>query len=114
MSRRSILPRFWRFVEKRGENECWFWKGATQHSGHGQFSVDWKMVPAHRVAYELLIGPIPEGMFVLHSCDVPGCVNPKHLRIGTQRDNIKDASAKHRLATGTRHGSYKHGFYCKK
>lgn len=60
----------------------------------------WGTIYAHRFAWELAYGPIPHGMFVCHSCDVPGCVNPGHLFLGTHSDNMRDASAKGRLTGG--------------
>lgn len=78
---------------------CWLWKGATHKQGYGLFrSVSNEVMKlAHRVSYELYIGPIPEGIKVLHSCDVTSCVNPSHLFLGTQKDNMKDAATKGRL-----------------
>jgi len=55
------------------------------------------MALSHRVAYELFVGPIPDGLSVLHKCDVTLCVNPDHLFLGTQQDNMADAASKHRL-----------------
>jgi len=74
---------------------CWLWTGAT--NGHyGKIGVNGKTVPAPRVAYTLFRGPIPPGMFVLHSCDNPLCVNPEHLRTGTHRENMRDMAERGR------------------
>ena len=61
----------------------------------------------HRISYELSVGPIPSGLGVLHRCDVPNCVNPAHLYVGDQQDNMRDAKDRSRTATGERHGSHK-------
>lgn len=100
-----IADRFWPKVDKSGPRGCWLWTGATFGSlGYGQISMarDEKTgaprnTCAHRVSYELAHGAIPRGQHVLHSCDVPLCVNPAHLFLGTQTDNMRDASGKGRL-----------------
>jgi hypothetical protein len=75
---------------------CWIWTGALIPKGYGMIGKDGGRELAHRVAYELFIGPIPEGMFVLHRCDNRRCVNPKHLFLGTNTDNMQDMIAKGR------------------
>lgn len=89
---------FWTFVDKT--DTCWLWTGKLAGRGYGQVSakVDgrWTMVYAHRVSYERHHGPIPAGMEVLHSCDVPNCVRPDHLSVGTRRQNMMDAHLKDR------------------
>ena len=93
---RSAEDRFWAKVDKTGD--CWVWTGALTHSGYGKFKVrSYKVVLAHRWAYEVTHGPIPAGLFVCHRCDVPSCVRPSHLFVGTQTDNMKDAAAKGRV-----------------
>ena len=72
--------------------ECWEWQGRKDKGGYGR--LDARL--AHRVAWELLEGPIPENLCVLHSCDNPSCVNPYHLFLGTQKDNVADMIAKGR------------------
>lgn len=76
--------------------ECWLFTGGAKNGFHG--SLYYKGAPwqAHRLAFTLVKGPIPEGMKVLHSCDVGRCVNPDHLFLGTQTDNIADMDAKGR------------------
>lgn len=75
---------------------CWLWMGCICPNGYGQIGHEGKMKGAHRVSYELHIGPIPEGAYILHRCDVPNCVNPAHLRAGTPRDNTRDMLSKGR------------------
>lgn len=76
---------------------CWLWVAATTaHYGHGVLRFKNKMVKAHRVSWEIFRGEVPEGMCVLHKCDIPNCVNPDHLFIGTQTDNMKDMDSKGR------------------
>ena len=81
---------FWEMVDKTGD--CWLWLGATYQGGHGCFRGD----GAHRIAYRELVGPIPSGMCVCHRCDVPLCVRPGHLFLGTKADNNADRSRKMR------------------
>jgi hypothetical protein len=70
---------------------CWNWTGAIDQYGYGNVKRVGKNFRAHRLAYEKLVGPIPNGAFILHSCDNPACCNPDHLRPGSQKDNIRDA-----------------------
>lgn len=92
-----------RFIDKirRGTSEeCWEWTASKTSFGYGKLLVDGKLVGAHRLAFELWQGAIPAGLSVLHSCDNPSCVNPNHLFLGTQKDNIQDCIAKRRLCPG--------------
>jgi hypothetical protein len=92
---------------RRGDDDCWLWNGYKNNKGYGQIHCLGHLVLAHRISYEEVNGPIPPGMFVLHSCDTPLCVNPKHLRIGTQKDNLSEASIKGRVARGSKNGQAK-------
>jgi hypothetical protein len=93
----GAVRRLERFVERVPEAGCWLWLGATNESGYGRFSFGGRNSFAHRVSYELHIGAIPDGLWVLHRCDVPCCVNPAHFFLGTRSDNVSDAVAKNRL-----------------
>lgn len=77
---------------------CWLWTAALNTYGYGKMGRTREEGPegAHRIAWRLLKGPIPLGMFVLHRCDMPACVNPEHLFLGTQADNIRDSVIKGR------------------
>lgn len=92
-------------LEKRTERvgECLVWKGSRSRKGYGRVYIDGtrRKWPAHRVMFERENGPIPNGMFVCHSCDNPPCINPDHLFLGDACDNMRDASRKGRL-TGPR------------
>jgi|ERR1041385_1929703 len=94
--RTPVAVRFWTKVEKTPT--CWIWTGAQDRHGYGYFHFGKRneAVKAYRMAYELAVGPIPEGMHVLHRCDNPPCVNPAHLFIGTHRDNMQDSWRKDR------------------
>jgi hypothetical protein len=95
-SKEEAIQAFWNKVDKRGEDDCWEWKGSINHSGYGQLTFDKKHIFAHRLSYIFENGDIPEGMCICHHCDNPGCVNPKHLFIGTVRDNVLDMISKNR------------------
>jgi len=87
--------RFWAKVDKGAAAGCWVWRGAASH-GYGRFKDDTGITGAHRFSYELHKGPIPEGMYVCHSCDNPPCVNPAHLFPGSGADNQTDRVRKGR------------------
>lgn len=94
-----LQERFWTKVAKGNPDECWLWTGSlTNSGGYGQLSRSRAEGPvrANRVSYEMHIGPIPDGLSVLHRCDTPACVNPAHLFLGTTRDNARDMSRKGR------------------
>ncbi len=75
---------------------CWLWLRARIPEGYGHIAVDGKNLGAHRVSYETFVGPIPDGLWVLHRCDTPPCINPRHLFLGTHKQNVADSAAKGR------------------
>jgi hypothetical protein len=75
---------------------CWIWKGAVTGDRYGSFTYNKTTKRAHRASYELFNGEIPEGLMVLHDCDVRICVNPEHLRVGTAKDNSHDMISRNR------------------
>lgn len=96
--RKPVAERFWAKVERRGADECWPWLGLLNRAGYGKFQFATnKPRLAHRVALHLESGvDLDADYVVLHRCDNPRCVNPKHLSIGTHADNVKDMALKGR------------------
>jgi hypothetical protein len=96
----STLARFWRKIENTDPAKCWNWLAGVSKYGYGKLRVkvdgQWKIMASHRLSYMIHRGDIPEGVNVLHSCDNPPCVNPEHLFLGTQLDNVKDMHEKGR------------------
>lgn len=95
----SVEARFWAKVDVRGPDECWEWQASTTSSGYGQIMVNARprrITRAHRLSWTIANGPIPSGMVVCHRCDNPPCVNPAHLFVATQQDNIADMVRKGR------------------
>jgi len=91
---KTTLQRF--FDNTIVSNGCWLWNGGVSDNGYGNMSVGGKKYLAHRISFELFVGPIPEGSMCLHSCDNRSCVNPGHLRLGDSRDNHRDMAMRYR------------------
>lgn len=103
----SLYLRFYASVEQTPS--CWHWRGGKYRNGYGKISARGACRLAHRVSYELHRGVIPQGLQVLHACDNRRCVNPAHLFLGTQSDNLRDCVAKGRWVTHARKGHCKRG-----
>lgn len=100
----AILKRFWPKVARGGPDDCWLWTAGVNHAGYGSMGGGRGVtLLAHRVSWEVHRGPIPQGLFVCHHCDNPPCVNPRHLFIGSQRDNMDDKVRKGRQRRGQCH-----------
>jgi len=88
------------------EDACHLWTAQLDKNSYGQFAMTPKSKwQAHRAAYHLFVGPIPAGKIVMHTCDRPRCVNPDHLRVGTQKDNMADKMSKGRWRGGRKKAS---------
>lgn len=98
------MDRFWSKVDT--SSNCWLWLGGATKTGYGQFRLDGQSRYAHRVAYELAIGPIPDGMEVDHICRVRRCVNPQHLRVATHKQNQENRNGADRRSTSKVRGVF--------
>ena len=101
------IERFWRHVSRRSTNECWEWKAFRDKDGYGKFRLGRSNVAAHRFSYQVVFGKICGNEQVLHSCNNPPCVNPRHLKIGTHLENMQDRREAGNYATGESHPGYK-------
>lgn len=98
-----LPPKFWRAVDPAGRHGCWLWLLSCNPGGYGKTRWGGRDVLAHRRCWEALVGPVPAGQVLRHSCDTPACVNPVHLQVGTHLDNSQDCSRRGRAA-GTGRG----------
>lgn len=89
------------------DNRCWIWQGFKDRDGYGRMRLDGKERFTHRIAYEHWVGPLEVGKVIMHTCDVPACCNPDHLRQGTQAENNRDCAAKGRKPKGSANGNAK-------
>ena len=94
--RQNALELFLSHVHPSDPNECWLWQGGKR-GRYGAGRLHGRTQGAHCVSYQLFVGEIPDGLEVMHECDVPLCVNPAHLKLGTHQQNIQDAAQKGRL-----------------
>lgn len=94
-------------VERIPEGGCWVWMGTTTVRGYGQLISNNRKHYAHRASYEAFIGEIPKGMHVCHACDNVYCVNPAHLFLGTQKQNLEDMASKGRSTRGSKNARAK-------
>lgn len=105
----TLTERFFKYVKKT--DTCWEWVGSKCKNGYGRLNVKGIPVLASRISFQVHFGSIPPGMNVCHKCDYPACVNPDHLFLGTQQDNVDDMKAKgrerHRCLSGEQHAMSK-------
>lgn len=94
----KILLRGWTEVPGPLDTPCWWYDGTHEKHGYGNVRLHGRIVKTHRVSYEHFVGPIPDGLIVRHRCDVRICLNPDHLEVGTNADNVRDRDERGRGA----------------
>ncbi len=103
----SDLTRYWAKVDKAGPDDCWEWAAGKVQNGYGKFWLNGFSFQANRIVYFIEHEVDPNDKQVCHSCDNPGCCNPKHLWLGTDQDNTDDCKQKGRDARGSKKGNAK-------
>ena len=107
----TVMERYLSKVDSSGgPDACWPWTGGTFSNGYGRLALDdaaRSSVRSHRWGYETLVGPIPDGLIVRHTCDAPLCHNPTHWLLGTFAENSADMTTRGRSARGTRNAASK-------
>lgn len=99
----ALLDRLWSKVKDvEFPEQCWTWKASTLPFGYGLIRLGKRRIPAHKLAWQEVHGPVPQGLCVLHQCDNPPCVNPAHLFLGTKADNNRDMKNKGRANSHNR------------
>jgi len=107
MTWEDLEERFRSKVRVGGPDDCWEWTGTRHRYGYGEYRSHGGKFRASRYLFERVIGPIPPTLCVLHRCDNPPCVNPKHLFLGTHGTNMRDSARKGRKAKGEKHSRAK-------
>lgn len=92
---RDVEPRFWKRVDKDGPGGCWLWTGPLTPYGYGNFWAEGRVMRAHRFAYELIAGPVPDDLEIDHLCRVTHCCNPAHLEAVTHAENMRRRAKAH-------------------
>ena len=105
--RLTPVARFHLFVDARDKKSCWPWLGSRNDAGYGSFYLNNRRVMAHRAAFGFAYGPLTPGVVIRHACNNAWCVNPRHLRAGTQADNMRDKVVAGRQAKGSKNGRAK-------
>lgn len=112
---KDVGASFYNKITPEPNTGCHIWAASLDSVGYGLFGIRRKLFKAHRVAWMLCKGAVPEGLCVLHKCDTPSCVNPDHLFLGTHADNMADKKRKGRVSRtrifGTANHAWRHGRY---
>jgi hypothetical protein len=104
---RPVEEKFWFYVKKGDNGECWEWTGFRDKDGYGKLRTGKTNTAAHRISWQMHNRRVPKGKLVLHRCNNPSCVNPHHLYIGTQVHNMRDRKLAGNCPTGENHHNCK-------